>query len=58
VLIARWIFLLLGVAAVGCFVLFVVSGQARFKTWGVRIVTAAVVAGLVFFLGMAIERLV
>lgn len=56
--IARWAFLLLGIAAVVCFVLFVVTGQARYKSWGVKIVAAAVVAGLVFFAGLAIERLV
>lgn len=56
--IARWAFFLLGIAAVICFVLFVTTGQARYKSWGVRIVAAAVVTGLVFFLGLAIERLV
>jgi small neutral amino acid transporter SnatA (MarC family) len=56
-LIARWLFFALGIAAIVCFVLFVVTGQARYKSWGVKIVAAAVVAGLVFFSGLAIERL-
>jgi hypothetical protein len=55
--IARWAFLLLFAAAIVCFVLFIATGQARYKSWGVRIVAAAVVTGLVFFLGLAVERL-
>ena len=56
-LIARWLFLVLFATAIFCFVLFVVTGQARYKTWGLRIAAAGVVTGLVFFLGLAAERL-
>ena len=57
VLIARWIFLLLAVAAVLCFAMFIGTGQVSYRSWGVRIVKWAVVAGLAFFAVLILERM-
>ena len=58
VLIFRWIFLLLAVAAVLCFAMFIGTGQVRYRAWGVLIVKWAVVAGLGFFAVLILERMV
>jgi hypothetical protein len=55
--IARWAFFLLFAAVIACLVLFAVTGQARYKALGLKILAATVVTGLVFFLGLAVERL-
>ena len=47
--------LLLGAA--GCFVVYVVTGQARFRGYGLRLVAWTVGAGLVFFAVLIVQRL-
>jgi hypothetical protein len=56
-LIFRWIVLLLLVAGLMCFALYIGSGQARWRTLGVRIVKWTVVAGLGFFAVLLLERM-
>lgn len=56
--IARLVFALLALAAVIAFAGHAVTGDARYRRWGVRIVSAGVLAGLVFFALLAVERLV
>ena len=56
-LIFRWIFLLLAVAAVLCFAMFIGTGQVRYRSWGIRIVKWAVIAGLGFFAVLILERM-
>ena len=56
-LIFRTIFLLLLVAGLICFAMYIGTGQARYRVLGVRIVKVAVVAGLGFFAVLILERL-
>ncbi len=56
-LIARWIVLLLLVAAIVCFAMYIGTGQARYRLLGIRIVKWTVVAGLGFFAVLVLERL-
>ena len=56
-LIFRWVFMLLAVAAVLCFAMFIGSGDVRYRSWGIRIVKWAVVAGLGFFAVLILERM-
>jgi len=50
------VFLLLGTAAL-CFGFFVVTGQHRYKRWGVVTLKWTIVAGLLFFAVMIVERI-
>ena len=54
----RAILLLFLMAGLGCFGLYVVTGQARWRVLGLRLVKWTVVTGLVFFAVLAIERLI
>jgi hypothetical protein len=56
-LIARWIYLLLGVAAIVSFAMYIGTGQPRFRHYGIVIVKWAVFAGLAFFAVLVLERL-
>ncbi|MGE5864260.1 MAG: hypothetical protein ACM32J_04110 [Rhizobacter sp.] len=56
-LIARWIFLLLGVAAIVSFALYIGTGQARYRRFGLVILKWSVIAGLAFFAVLILERL-
>lgn len=56
-LLARAIVLLLLVAGLVCFALYVATGQQRFRVLGVRIVKWTVIAGLGFFAVLIAERL-
>ena len=56
-LIARTIFLLLGVAAIVSFAMYIGTGQPRFRRYGLVIVKWAVFAGLAFFAVLALEQL-
>lgn len=56
-LIFRWILLLLLVAGLLCFALYVGTGQVRYRTMGVRVVKWAVIAGLGFFAVLILERM-
>ena len=44
-------------AAAGCFVAYLVTGQARFRSWGLRVVAWTVGASLVFFAVLIAQRL-
>ncbi len=54
----RAILLLLLIAGLGCFVLYIATGQMRWRALGLRLVKWTVVAGLVFFAVLAAERLI
>jgi hypothetical protein len=56
-LIFRWILLLLLVAGLVSFAMYVGTGQARYRVFGVRVVKWAVVAGLGFFAVLILERM-
>ncbi len=57
-LVFRWIVLLLLIAGILCFAMYIGTGQARWRQLGLTIVKWTVVAGLVFFAVLALERLV
>ncbi len=50
--------MLLAVAAVLCFAMFIGTGQVRYRSWGISIVKWAVIAGLAFFAVLILERMV
>lgn len=52
----RALFLVLLLAAVACFVCFLVTGQARYKHYGLRIVQWTMGTAFVFFAVLAVER--
>jgi len=54
--IARVLFLVLMLAAAGCFVFFLVTGQARYKRYGLRILQGTFGAAFFFFAVLAVER--
>jgi hypothetical protein len=56
-LIFRWILLLLLVAGLVSFAMYVGTGQARFRVFGIRVVKWAVIAGLGFFAVLILERM-
>ena len=56
-LIFRWIVLLLLVAGVLCFAMYVGTGQRSYRLLGVRIVKWTVIAGLGFFAVLMLERM-
>lgn len=56
-LIFRTIVLLLLVAGLLCFAMYIGTGQARYRVLGVRVVKWTVVAGLGFFAVLILERL-
>ncbi len=56
-LIFRWIILLLLVAGLLCFAMYVGTGQLRYRAWGLRVVKWTIVAGLGFFAVLILERL-
>jgi hypothetical protein len=53
----RWVVLLLLVAGLVCFALYIGTGQRRFRVLGIRIVKWTVIAGLGFFAVLILERL-
>jgi hypothetical protein len=53
----RWLVLVLLVASAICFVLFAVTGQAKYKRFGLTILKWTVASALVFFAVLAVERL-
>ncbi len=56
-LIFRWIVLLLLVASVLNFAMFIGTGQVRYRSWGIRIVKWTLVAALGFFAVLILERM-
>ena len=53
----RWIILLLLLAGVLCFAMYIGTGQARWRGRGLLIVKWTVLAGLGFFAVLILERL-
>jgi hypothetical protein len=53
----RVLLLLLLVAGAACFAAYAVSGQTRYRHYGLRLVLWTVVAGLVFFAVLIVLRL-
>jgi hypothetical protein len=56
-LIFRWIVLLLLVAGLVCFAMYLGTGKQRYKVLGIRIVKWTVIAGLGFFAVLILETL-
>jgi hypothetical protein len=56
-LIFRWIVLLLLVAGLLCFAMYVGTGQARWRMLGLRVVKWTVIAALGFFAVLILERM-
>jgi hypothetical protein len=56
-LVFRWIVLLLLVAGLLCFAMYIGTGQARWRFYGIRIVKWTVVAALGFFAVLILERM-
>jgi len=54
----RWVVLLLLVAGLLCFAMYVGTGEARWRFIGMRIVKWTVVAALAFFAVLMLERMV
>jgi hypothetical protein len=57
-LIFRWIVLLLLVAGLLCFAMYIGTGQMRWRVMGIRIVKWTVIAALGFFAVLLLERMV
>ncbi|HUR88862.1 MAG TPA: hypothetical protein VMZ74_07245 [Ramlibacter sp.] len=53
----RFLMLLLLVASAVSFVLYAVTGQARYRKIGLRVLVSALAAGFVFFAVLIVERL-
>lgn len=56
-LIVRWLALLLLLAAAVCFGLYAGTGQARYKQWGLVIFKWTIIAAVVFFAVVLVDRL-
>ena len=56
-LIFRWVVLLLLVAGLVCFAMYLGTGRQRYQVLGFRIVKWTVIAGLGFFAVLILERL-
>lgn len=56
-LIARWIFMLLGLASIVCFAFYIVTGEMRYRRIGLVILKWSVAAGLAFFAVLVLEHL-
>jgi hypothetical protein len=54
----RWVLLLLLVAGLLSFAMYVGTGQTRWRGLGLRLVKWAVIAGLAFFAVLILERFV
>lgn len=53
----RALFLVLLLTATGCFVCFLVTGQQRYKQYGVRVLRWTMVAAAIFFGVLIVENL-
>jgi hypothetical protein len=56
-LIFRWVVLLLLVAGALSLAMYVVTGEARWRNLGIRIIKWTVIAGLGFFAVLVLERM-
>ena len=54
----RALVLLLLLAGLGCFAAYLVTGRPRYRVIGIRLVKWTVIAGMVFFGALIVERLV
>jgi len=53
----RWIILLLLLVAVACFVFYIGTGQPRYRTLGLKVLTGTLVVAFGFFAVLILERL-
>lgn len=56
-LLFRWAILLLLLVAVACFVFYIGTGQQRYRSWGLKVLTWTLVAAFGFFAVLILERL-
>jgi hypothetical protein len=56
-LLFRWLLILLMLAAGACFALFAITGQARFKRYGLMILKGTLISAFGFFAVLTLERL-
>ncbi len=56
-LLFRWTILMLLLAAVASFVLYIGTGQVRYRTWGVKVIKWTMIAAFGFFAVLILERL-
>ncbi len=56
-LLFRWLLILLMLAAGACFALFAITGQPRFKRYGLLILKWTLVSDFGFFAVLTLERL-
>ena len=56
-LLFRWAIFALLLAAGMCFVFFAVTGQARFRRWGLAVLKWTLIAAFGFFAVLILERL-
>lgn len=54
----RALVLLLLLAGLACFAAYMLTGRARYRVIGIRLVKWTVIAGLLFFGALIVERLV
>jgi hypothetical protein len=52
----RWTILLLLLVAVACFVFYIGTGQPRYRTWGLKVLTWTLVVAFGFFAVLILER--
>jgi hypothetical protein len=55
-LLFRWILILLMLAAGACFALFAITGQNRFKRYGLLILKGTLISAFGFFAVLTLER--
>jgi len=53
----RWIVILLLLAGLGCFAMYIGTGEPRWRALGVRLVKWTVIAGLGFFAVLIVEQM-
>jgi hypothetical protein len=53
----RWLLILLMLAAGACFALFAITGQPRFKRYGLLILKWTLISAFGFFAVLTVERL-
>jgi len=56
-LLFRWAILMLLLASVACFVFYIGTGQARYRTWGLKVIKWTMIAAFGFFAVLIMERL-
>ncbi len=56
-LLFRWAMLMLLLAAMGCFMFYIGTGQERYKRWGLQVLKWTLIAAFGFFAVLILERL-